>query len=137
MMPVVLKRAVRGAVVCGLASIPLAVCFSLWGFYIHRSDREWEAGYVLISTIGVGFFSLMISVVTAVCVGIPVYALASLTNVWRLPILLICATIVGVTVYETMSADPLFENLVGTLQFAFFGLYSGVAFWVGAEVWDR
>jgi hypothetical protein len=131
-----IARSVVGVITCSLASIPLAIGFSLWGFYVHRADREWNAGYVLISTAVVVFFSLVIATFCAVCVGIPTYVLASRFGRWRPLVLLLGAVVAAVAFHEIWNGDGLFENLESTLQFAFFGLYSGVAFWLGADIWQ-
>jgi hypothetical protein len=131
----VTAQLIGGVIACSLASFPLAIGFSLWGFYVDRADREWHVGYVLISIVGVSFFSLVITTFCAVFVGIPVYALASRFGRWRPLVLLLGAVITAVVFHEAWEGGGLFENPESVLQFAFFGLYSGIAFWLGADVW--
>ena len=108
----------------------------MWGFYIDRSDRDWPIGYVLISIVVVALFALAIAVFSAVCFGIPVYALASRVKRLRPLVLLLGASVVGAVVHETWHGGAFLEDPESTLLFAFFGLYSGIAFWVGADVWQ-
>lgn len=136
MRPTITARAVGGVIACTLASVPLAIGFSLWGFYVDRADREWAAGYVLVSIVFVTFFALVIATFCAVCVGIPIYALTSRLRQWRTLALLLAAIAVAVVFHETWHGGHIFEDPESTVTFAFFGLYSGAAFWFGADVWQ-
>jgi hypothetical protein len=132
----VLERAVRGAVACVVASVPLAIGWSLWGFYVLRSDQDWPAVYVLFSILVVGAFAMTIAAASAFCVGVPVYALVSRLNGLRPLVLLLSAVVVAVVVHEAWHGGALFEDVPSALLFAFFGLYSGLAFWAGADLWQ-
>jgi hypothetical protein len=133
----VTTRSIGGVIACGLASFPLGIAFSLWGFYVHRADVEWHVGYVLISTVIVTFFSLVIATFCAVCVGMPLYALVSrLSQRWRPLALVLGAVIAAVAFHELWVGGDLFENTDSVLQFALFGVWSGAAFWFGADVWQ-
>ena len=132
----VLERSLGGVIASVLAAVPLATGYTLWGFYIDRSDRDWPVAYVLISIVVVALFALAIAAFSAVCFGIPIYALASRTKRLRPLVLLLSATVVGVVVHETWHGGGFLEDLESTAQFAFFGLYSGIAFWLGADAWQ-
>jgi hypothetical protein len=132
----VLERSLGGVVACVVAAVPLAVGWTLWGFYVDRSDRDWSVAYVLISTVTVTLFALPIAAFSAVCFGMPVYALASRAKRLRPLLLLLGATVVGVVVMETWHGGAFLEDPESTIQFAFFGFYSGIAFWLGADVWQ-
>ncbi len=106
------------------------------GFYIDRSDRDWPIVYVLISIVIVAFFAVAIASFSAVCFGMPMYALASRVKRLRPLVLLLSATVVGVVVHEAWHGGAFLEDPESTLWFAFFGLYSGLAFWLGADVWQ-
>jgi hypothetical protein len=139
--PPVLERSILGAVGCCVASVPLAVGFSLWGFYVEESDQAWEVGYVLISIGVVVLFAFLIAAFGAAFVGIPVYLFASRRRSLRPPLLFLAAILVGLVVHETWASGAifhgghLFEDPRGAFRFALFGLYSGIAFWLGADVW--
>ena len=78
--------------------------------------------------------ALIISVVSGLVFGIPVYILAARTNAPRVVVLIVAAALVGVVVHELWHGGELFEDVGSTLLFAFFGAYSGVAFWYGADI---
>jgi hypothetical protein len=132
----VLERAARGAIVCVIATVPLAIGWSVWGFYVLRSDRDWPVVYVLLSIVIVAAVAVTIATVSAFCVGVPIYALASRAKGLRPLVLLLSAIVVAVAVHEVWHGGALFEDVKSALWFAFFGLYSGIAFWAGADVWQ-
>jgi hypothetical protein len=84
----------------------------------------------------VAFFSLVIATFCAICVGIPAYVLLSRLNRWRFLALVVFAVTAAVAFKEMWYGGPAFVDFESTTQFAFFGLYSGVAFWLGAEKWQ-
>jgi hypothetical protein len=135
MTATVLQRAVGGVVACGVAAIPLAIAYSIYGF-VSTGD-ETRLGYIVMGTLLVIPFACAIAVGSALFLGIPIYAATVRLKRTRIPLLLLSAIVVGTFVHEVwvQPAAPLFEDPVGALEFAFFGLYSGLAFWFGADVW--
>jgi len=130
--PTAIERAVVGVVVCCLAAIPLAIGYSLHGFY--TSDERWSAGYVVVGTVVVVSIACLITGVCAACFGVPIYVLSARLKVLRPLVLLVGAAIAGVFVHEMWHGGSLFEDPEEAWLFAFFGLYSGAAFWLGADV---
>ena len=131
-VPTAIERAVVGVVVCCLAAIPLAIGYSIHGFY--TSDDPWSAAYVVVGTGVVVSIGCLIAGVCATCFGVPIYVLSARLKVLRPLVLLVGASIAGVVVHEMWHGGSLFEDPEGARLFAFFGLYSGVAFWLGADV---
>jgi len=136
--PTVRERCVGGVITCGLASVPLGIGYSMWGFYIKRSDRDWADGYVVISTVTVVIFSLFLSLLGAVVFGVPTYSLIARKAVQhRLVWLLSFGAVGGALIqgaWSSLGGHP-FYPLTWTLTFASFGALSGSVFWFGADVW--
>jgi hypothetical protein len=128
--PTAIERAVVGVAVCCLASIPLAIGYSLYGF---STSGEFT---VITFMGGTAAFVIVACVITGLCsifFGVPIYLLSARLKVLRPAVLLVAAAITGVVVHEVWDGG-LFEDPEGALLFAFFGLYSGMAFWIGADV---
>lgn len=132
--PTVLERALGGVIACCLASVPLAAGLVIQGYY--SSTQEWSVVEVVLGVAVTSLFSMFITVFVSVILGIPAYSLTIRAGRWRIPLLLLSAACSGIVVYEVWTGAALFEDLSITALCAFFGLYSGVAFWIGAEVWQ-
>jgi hypothetical protein len=130
--PVVHEQAVGGAIASCLASIPLAIGYALYGFY--SSGEVWSTGEVVMGTLLTAVFAVLMTLTGSIML-MSVYAVTARASRWRVPLLLLGAVVCGVIVEELWNGAALFEDLENLVLFASFGFYSGLAFWVGADVW--
>ena len=117
------------------ATVPLATAFSLHGFL--TSSEESSVIDIVLGTVATVVVALVISTVSGLAFGVPVYVLTARTRVPRALVLIVAAALVGVIVHELWRGGELFEDIGSMLLFAFFGAYSGAAFWLGADIWSR
>jgi len=106
--------------------------YALYGFYF--SGEVWSTGEVVMGTLLTAMFAVLMALMGSIML-MSVYALTTRANRWRVPLLIIAAVVCGVIIEELWNGAALFEDLENLVLFAFFGLYSGLAFWVGADVW--
>ena len=124
------SRSLIGLAASVLATVPLAIVFSLHGF--ASSTEQHSAIGIVVGTAAVVVGALIVSAAAGLVFGIPAYVLAVHTNAPRVVVLVVVAALAGVVVDEWW-----LEGAGSALLFAFFGAYSGVAFWYGAEIWSR
>ena len=129
------SRSLSGLAASVVASLPLAVVFSLYGFFSSAGKHSFVE--IVLGTTTVVIAALIISALGGIVFGIPVYVLAARTRAPRVVVLIIAAALTGVIIHEWWIGGGLFEDVGSTLLFAFFGAYSGAAFWLGAEIWSR
>jgi hypothetical protein len=129
------SRSLVGLAASVFATIPLAISFSLHGFF--SSPEQHSVIGIVLGTALVVIVALTISAASGLVFGIPVYILAARTNAPRLVVLTVTAALAGVIVHELWHGGELFEDVGSTLLFAFFGAYSGAALWYGADIWPR
>jgi len=133
--PTSFSRSLTGLAASVFAAVPLALVFSLYGFL--SSAEEHSLVELVLGTALVVIAALIISAFGGLLFGVPVYVLAVHTRAPRAVVLVIAAALAGVIIHELWFGGELFEDVGSTLLFAFFGAYSGAAFWIGAEVWSR
>ena len=117
--------------VCVMATVPLAVGYSAYSYISAGVERS--VAYIAFGTWAVLFVALQITLLSALIVGIPIYLLTSKVDVIRPLALIVTAIIAGVLILRWWTGE--FDDIRRVLMFAFFGAYSGVAFWLGADVW--
>lgn len=130
-----LSRSLSGLAASVVAAVPLAIVFSLYGFF--SSAEEHSLVEVVLGTALVVIAALIVSALGGLLFGVPVYVLAVHTRAPRAAVLVIAAALTGVIIHELWFGGELFEDIGSTMLFGFFGAYSGAAFWLGAEVWSR
>lgn len=130
-----LSRALVGLAASTLATIPLATLVSLYGFFSSAEDHALTE--VVLGAAVVVIFALPLSAVGGLVIGVPVYVLVSRTKAPRGAVLVAAAALTGVIIREFWLGGEPFDDIGSVGLFAFFGAYSGVAFWFGADVWSR
>jgi len=128
--PGILARSLIGLAASVLAAVPLAIVFSLHGFV--TSTAQDSAIGIFLGTAAVVIGALIVSAASGLVFGIPAYLLAVRTNAPRVVVLVVVAALAGVLVREWW-----LDGVGSALLFAFFGAYSGAAFWYGADGWSR
>ena len=133
--PTSFSRSLGGLAACAIATVPLAIGYSLYGFF--ASAEEHALVEVVLGTAVVVIVAVVISTVSGLLLGVPVYVLTARTSAPRAVVLVVAAALAGVIIHELWHGGELFEDIGSMTLFAFFGAYSGAAFWLGAEIWSQ
>ena len=124
-------QGVVGAAACGLAAIPLAVVLTLIAGIF--GDME-GLGEIVLGFVLYAMFGSFIGLAMGFLVGLPLYLLLNRVGALRLGVFMLLGAAGGFAVFALwIGAEDLRDTWPFALGFVMCGVFSSLAFWLGAK----
>ena len=129
--PSALARGLTGAAACGIAAVPLAAALTLFSGIFGDPESLVE---IVLAFLAFAVFGSLIAAVMGLLVGLPLYLLLDHMGALRLDVFMLLGAAGGFAVFSLwIGAERARESWALALGFIMCGVFSSLAFWLGAK----